>query len=402
MNGHKLPDHKSLGTAMDLFHFQDEAAGMPFWHANGWTLYRMIQEYMRKRQHASGYKEVNTPQLASMALWERSGHADKFRENMYSVNVEDSRGFAIKPMNCPCHVQIFNSRVRSYRDLPLRMAEFGCCHRAEPSGALNGLFRGRAFVQDDAHIFCTEEKVVGETESFCKMLDSVYKDFGFDSYKVKFADRPEVRAGSGSIWDRSEAALLSAMEAAGLEYEKNEGEGAFYGPKIEFVLVDSQGRDWQCGTLQLDFILPERLGAKYSTQDGGVGTPVLIHRAVLGSFERFIGILLEHYSGDLPLWLAPEQVAVCPISDKNNSYANEISTFMREKGIRVKDDFRSTTLQNKIRENGNAKVPILCVIGNKEQSAKTFSLKFTKTGETRDGNMVELLDELLERVSPPF
>lgn len=397
-----MTDHRTLGKAMGLFHFQDEAAGMPFWHANGWTLYRTIREYMRRRQRAAGYQEVNTPQLASLDLWERSGHLEKFGGNMYSVQAADGRRFAIKPMNCPCHVQIFNSTVRSYRDLPIRMAEFGCCHRSEPSGALNGLFRGRSFVQDDAHIFCQEEQIKDETVSFCAMLEEVYKDFGFESYRVKFSTRPAVRAGSDRVWDKAEDDLLEAMKAAGLDWEVNEGEGAFYGPKIEFILVDSQGRDWQCGTLQLDFVLPERLSAKFIGLDGEAHTPVLIHRAVLGSFERFIGILLEHYGGDLPMWLAPNQVAVCTISDKEIQHARNIAGKIGEQGLRVKEDFEGGTLQSKIRNNSKAKVPLLAIIGEKERNNRTFSVKLTKTREIKDGNMLDLTSELLKLTAPPF
>ncbi|MDX1580582.1 MAG: threonine--tRNA ligase, partial [Alphaproteobacteria bacterium] len=296
-------DHRRLGREMELFHFQDEAAGMVFWHPNGWTIYRALEDYIRRKQTAHGYQEVKTPMLVDRSLWERSGHADKFAEHMYAVESEE-RVFALKPMNCPCHVQIYRQGIISYRDLPMRMAEFGSCHRYEPSGALHGLMRVRGFVQDDAHIFCTEDQITAETVSFCNMLLSVYEDFGFEQVKVKFADRPEVRAGEDATWDKAENALKLAVEAAGLEYTLNPGEGAFYGPKLEFVLTDAIGRDWQCGTLQVDFVLPERLDASYIAEDGAKHRPVMLHRAILGSFERFIGILVEHYAGRFPMWLA--------------------------------------------------------------------------------------------------
>ncbi len=367
-------DHRRLGREMDLFHLQEEAQGSVFWHPHGWTLYRNLQNYMRARLEASGYVEVNTPQLVDRSLWEKSGHWEKFKENMFTSETED-RTLAIKPMNCPCHVQIFNQGMKSYRDLPLRMAEFGSCHRNEPSGALHGLMRVRAFTQDDAHIFCTEDQITSETRTFCDLLLSVYKDLGFDEVRVKFSDRPPVRAGSDETWDKAEKALSEATAAAGLEWTLNPGEGAFYGPKLEFVLRDAIGRDWQCGTLQVDFVLPERLGAEYVGEDGGKHRPVMLHRAILGSFERFIGILIENYAGKFPLWLAPVKAVVAPITNDADGYAREVAAAFTAAGIRCDLDLRNEKINYKIREHSLAKVPVIAVVGAREAEQRTVALR---------------------------
>ncbi len=367
-------DHRRLGREMSLFHLQDVATGSVFWHPHGWTLYRTIQTYMRKRLEGAGYVEVNTPQLVDRALWEDSGHWEKFREHMFVAESED-RMLAIKPMNCPCHVQIFKQGTTSYRDLPVRMAEFGSCHRNEPSGALHGLMRVRAFVQDDAHIFCTEDQITSETEDFCELLLSIYKDFGFEDVVVKFSDRPEVRAGEDATWDKAEAALKEATEAAGLKWELNPGEGAFYGPKLEFVLRDTIGRDWQCGTLQVDFVLPERLDANYVGIDGEKHRPVMLHRAILGSFERFIGILIEHYAGKFPLWLAPVQVVVATITEAADDYAATVESALGAAGLRVVLDDRNEKINYKIREHSHAKVPAMLILGGREAEEGTVALR---------------------------
>ncbi|HBC08180.1 MAG TPA: threonine--tRNA ligase, partial [Rhodospirillaceae bacterium] len=351
-------DHRRLGREMDLFHMQEEAPGSAFWHPKGWTLYRLCQNYMRARLDDAGYVEVNTPQLVDRTLWEESGHWEKFRENMFISESEDKL-LAIKPMNCPCHVQIFKQGITSYRDLPLRMAEFGSCHRNEPSGALHGLMRVRAFTQDDAHIFCRPDQIETETKIFIDLLSSVYKDFGFDDFVIKFSDRPDVRAGSDDTWDRAEKALLDATKAAGHDPILNPGEGAFYGPKLEFVLRDAIGRDWQCGTLQVDFVLPERLDAHYIAEDGGKHRPVMLHRAILGSFERFIGILIENYAGRFPLWLAPHQVTVATITNESDAYAAQVVKACRKAGLRVEIDTRNEKINYKIREHSHAKVPVI-------------------------------------------
>ena len=318
-------DHRRLGRELGLFHQQEEAAGSVFWHPKGWTLYRTVEHYMRRRLEAAGYREVKTPQLVDRALWEASGHWEKFRELMFTAESEDERTLAVKPMNCPCHVQIFKQGLTSYRELPIRLAEFGSCHRNEPSGALHGLMRVRAFTQDDAHIFCTEDQINSETVAFCDLLRSVYRDLGFEEVTVRFSDRPEVRAGSDEIWDKAEAALRDAAEGTGLDYTLDPGEGAFYGPKLDFVLRDAIGREWQCGTLQVDFVLPERLDATYVGEDGAKHRPVMLHRAILGSFERFLAILIEQYAGRFPLWLAPLQVVVATITSDADAYASEVS-----------------------------------------------------------------------------
>ena len=367
-------DHRRLGREMDLFHFQEEAAGSVFWHPRGWTLYRAAQDYMRARLDAAGYVEVRTPQLVDRALWERSGHWEKFREHMFTAESED-RSLALKPMNCPCHVQIFRQGLKSYRDLPLRMAEFGSCHRNESSGSLHGLMRVRAFVQDDAHIFCAEDSIAGETARFCELLLSVYRDFGFDEVSVKFADRPAERVGSDAVWDRAEAALQEACAAAGMAAERNPGEGAFYGPKLEFVLRDAIGRDWQCGTLQVDFVLPERLDASYVAEDGSRRRPVMLHRAILGSFERFLGIVLEHYAGRLPLWLAPVQVVVATITDAGDAHARTAAARLAAAGLRVETDLRNEKIGYKVREHSAAKVPVIAAVGRREAEDGTVTLR---------------------------
>ena len=368
-------DHRRLGREMDLFHQQEEAAGSVFWHPKGWTLYRTVERYMRARLEAAGYVEVKTPQLIDRSLWEASGHWEKFREHMFTAESEDDRTLAIKPMNCPGHVQIFKQGITSYRDLPLRMAEFGACHRNEPSGALHGLMRVRAFVQDDAHIFCTEEQINGETVAFCELLQSIYADLGFDEVTVKFSDRPDVRAGSDDTWDRAEKALLQAVKQTGLRYTLNPGEGAFYGPKLEFVLRDAIGRDWQCGTFQVDFVLPERLDAHYVGEDGEKHRPVMLHRAILGSFERFLAILIEQYAGRFPLWLAPVQAVVATITSDADDYAKEVAAALAEAGLRVETDLRNEKINYKIREHSVGKLPVIAVVGRREAEERTVALR---------------------------
>ena len=359
-------DHRRIGREMNLFHVQEESPGAVFWHPKGWSLFRTIERYMRDRLENGGYVEIKTPQLMDRSLWEASGHWDKFREHMFTSQTEDERIFALKPMNCPGHVQIFKQGLKSYRDLPLRLAEFGACHRNEPSGALHGIMRVRAFTQDDAHIFCTEDQITAETETFCALLQSVYRDFGFEELTVKFSDRPAVRAGTDETWDKAEGALKDAVEAAGLPYTLNPGEGAFYGPKLEFVLRDAIGRDWQCGTLQVDFVLPDRLGATYVAEDGEKHRPVMLHRAILGSFERFIGVLIENYAGRFPLWLAPTQVVVATITQEADAYAEEVVKALRAAGLRVEADLRNEKIGYKLREHIVAKTPIAVVLGKRE------------------------------------
>jgi threonyl-tRNA synthetase len=372
-------DHRRIGKEMGLFHLQEEAVGSVFWHPKGWRLYRTVESYMRRRLDAAGYVEVKTPQLVDRALWEASGHWEKFRENMFVATVEDegekSRVLALKPMNCPCHVQIFNTRVRSYRDLPLRMAEFGSCHRYEPSGALHGIMRVRAFTQDDAHIFCTEDQIGPETVRFVNLLSSIYRDFGFTEFRVKFSDRPAKRAGTDAVWDQAETALKEACATAGVAYTLNPGEGAFYGPKLEFVLRDAIGRDWQCGTLQVDFVLPERLDALYVAPDGTRRRPVMLHRAILGSFERFLGILIEQYAGRFPLWLAPVQAVVATITSDADAYARQVAAALARAGLAVEEDLSNAKIQAKIREHSVAHVPVIVVVGRKEAEARTVALR---------------------------
>ncbi len=376
-------DHRRLGREMGLFHIQEEAVGSVFWHPKGWTLYRTVESYIRDRLEASHYVEVKTPMLVDRALWVASGHWEKFADAMFTASPrsdeakksEGERVLAIKPMNCPCHVQIFRQGIKSYRDLPLRMAEFGSCHRFEPSGALHGLMRVRAFTQDDAHIFCTEDQITSETKAFCDLLLSVYRDFGFTEVVVKFSDRPETRAGTDDIWDRAEGALKEAVEAAGLETILNPGEGAFYGPKLEFVLRDAIGRDWQCGTLQVDFVLPERLDASYMAEDGNRHRPVMLHRAILGSFERFLGILIEQYAGAFPLWLAPVQVVIATITSDGDDYAREVRDALESAGLRCELDLSNEKIGYKVREHSVAKVPVIMAIGRREAEERTVAIR---------------------------
>src|SRR4051795_7045468 len=368
-------DHRRLGREMDLFHLQEEAVGAVFWHDKGYTLWRTLENYIRARLQRTGYLEVKTPQLIDRALWVASGHWDKFRENMFTTNSDEEKVLALKPMNCPAHVQIYRQGIKSYRDLPLRMAEFGSCHRNEPSGSLHGIMRVRAFTQDDAHIFCTPEQITSESIAFCDLLLSVYKDLGFTDVSVKFSDRPATRAGSDEVWDQAESALWEAVRAAGLETTLNPGEGAFYGPKLEFVLRDAIGRDWQCGTLQVDFVLPERLGAAYIGPDGAKHTPVMVHRAILGSLERFIGVLIEHYAGRLPLWLAPVQAVVATITNGADDYAREVAKALAAAGVRVEADVRGDKIGYKVREHSLKKVPLLLAVGAKERAERTVSLR---------------------------
>ena len=367
-------DHRRLGREMELFHLQDVAAGSVFWHPKGWRLYRTAQEYMRRRLDDAGYVEVNTPQLVDRKLWEDSGHWEKFRENMFTAEVEDQT-LALKPMNCPCHVQIFKQGITSYRDLPIRLAEFGSCHRNEPSGALHGLMRVRAFVQDDAHIFCREDQITEETKRFCELLLSIYEDFGFDDVVAKFADRPPVRAGSDDIWDKAEKALTDATKAAGIKALPNPGDGAFYGPKLDFHLRDAIGRDWQLGTLQVDFVLPERLDAAYVGEDGEKHRPVMLHRAILGSFERFLGVLIEHHAGRFPMWLAPVQGVVATITEAADDYAAEVAEACAAAGLRVETDLRNEKINYKVRQHSVAKVPAMLVVGAREAEEKTVALR---------------------------
>ena len=368
-------DHRRLGRELDLFHLQEEAVGSIFWHPKGWKLFRIIEDYMRRRLDAAGYQEVKGPQLLDRSLWETTGHWENFRENMFIAESRDEKILALKPMNCPGHVLIFRNRLRSYRELPLRLAEFGSCHRNEPSGALHGIMRVRAFTQDDAHIFCTADQVTSEAIAFCELLLSIYRDFGFADVAIKFADRPPHRTGSDEVWDRAEHDLKAAVEAAGLSYTVNPGEGAFYGPKLEFVLRDALGRDWQCGTLQLDFNMPERLGATYVGEDGGRHVPVMLHRAILGSFERFIGILIEHYAGNLPLWLAPVQAVVASITEEAAPYAEEVARELTAAGLRAIADPGNEKISYKVREHSLAKVPLILAVGRREAEQRTISLR---------------------------
>ncbi len=372
-------DHRRIGKEMGLFHLQEEAVGSVFWHPKGWKLYRVVEDYMRRRLDAADYQEVRTPQLVDRRLWEASGHWEKFRENMFIATVEDEsekdRVLALKPMNCPCHVQIFNQGVRSYRELPLRMAEFGSCHRYEPSGALHGIMRVRAFTQDDAHIFCAEDQIAAETVRFVALLSSIYSDLGFAEFRVKFSDRPPTRAGSDEVWDQAEGALKEACRIAGVDYTLNPGEGAFYGPKLEFVLRDAIGRDWQCGTLQVDFVMPERLDALYVAEDGTRRRPVMLHRAILGSFERFLGILIEQHAGRFPLWLAPVQVVVATIVSDADAWAGQVAERLQAAGLRVESDLRNEKINAKVRDHSLARVPVIAVVGRKEAETGTVALR---------------------------
>ena len=368
-------DHRKLGKELDLFHFQEEAPGAVFWHPKGWTLFQNLINYMRKRQDDAGYHEINTPDIMDKSLWELSGHLEKFGENMFTTEAKEERVYALKPMNCPGCVQVYKWGLKSYRDLPLRVSEFGKVHRYEPSGALHGLMRVRAFTQDDAHIFCTEDQVTEESKIVCDLILSIYKDFGFEKISIKFSDRPEKRVGSDEIWDKSELALKKAVEATGLEYTYNPGEGAFYGPKLEFVLRDAIGRDWQCGTLQVDLNMPERLGGTFIGEDRQKHYPVMLHRALFGSLERFTGILLEHYAGNLPLWLAPVQAVVAPITSEIDNYAMEIFDELKLNGVRVNLDTRNEKINYKIRDNSLQKIPYMLIVGKQEQDDKSISVR---------------------------
>ena len=394
-------DHRKLGKEMDLFHFQDEAPGMVFWHPNGWTIYRELQNFVRKRLVDNGYVEINTPQVIDRKLWEASGHWDKYRENMFITEIDEEhanekRINALKPMNCPGHVQIYNQGIKSYRDLPLKFAEFGSCHRYEPSGTMHGLMRVRAFTQDDGHIFCTENQIESETGLFIKFLSSVYADLGFKSFDIKLSTRPEMRVGSDEIWDKAELALETAIKNLGYPYKIDEGDGAFYGPKLDFVLTDAIGRDWQCGTFQLDFNLAERLDAEYVGEDGKKHIPVMIHRAILGSFERFIGILIENYAGKLPLWLAPRQVVIASITSDVNSYVNEVASLLKEMNVRVETDTRNEKISYKVREHSASKVPVIMVIGKKEMEEKTISIRRLGSSENTSFSLNDIVEQIAQ------
>jgi threonyl-tRNA synthetase len=397
-------DHRRIGREMDLFHLQPEAQGMVFWHDKGAIIWREVENYIRRKLQIAEYSEVKTPMLINHKLWVKSGHWAKFRENMFVSEVEHGEHkevHALKPMNCPAHVQIFNQGQKSYRDLPLRMAEFGCCHRNEPSGALHGIMRVRGFTQDDAHIFCTEEQITSETKIFIDLLKGIYKDFGFTDVLVKFSDRPETRAGEDSVWDKSEGALMDAVNAAGLEVIMNPGEGAFYGPKLEFVLRDAIGRDWQCGTLQVDFVLPERLDASYIAEDDTKKRPVMLHRAILGSMERFLGILIEEHAGRFPLWLAPVQVVVATITSEADDYAQEAVAKLRAAGLRVDIDTRNEKINYKVREHSVGKVPVIAVVGKKEAEEGKLALRFLGDRKQEFPTLDEAIISLSQEATPP-
>jgi len=399
-------DHRKLGREMDLFHMQEEAPGQIFWHPNGWKIYTTLQDYMRRQQERGGYVEVNTPQVVDRKLWEASGHWDKYQENMFIVEVDEEHARekainALKPMNCPCHVQVYNQGLKSYRDLPLRMAEFGSCNRYEPSGALHGIMRVRGFTQDDAHIFCREDQIESETKNFIEFLSNIYRDLGFENFSIKFSDRPAQRAGSDEVWDKSENALRSATEAAGYDFELNPGEGAFYGPKLEFVLTDAIGRDWQCGTLQVDFVLPERLDANYIAEDGQKYRPVMLHRAVLGSFERFIGILIESSAGRLPFWLGPRQVVVAAIVSDANEYCQEVVTALLAQGVRAELDLRNEKINYKVREHSVGKVPVILACGMREVEERSVSMRRLGEKQTTTSSLEEIVSTLKIEAKAP-
>ena len=399
-------DHRKLGREMNLFHMQPEAPGQVFWHPNGWKIFTALQDFMRRQQNRGGYVEVNTPQFLDRKLWEASGHWEKYQENMFIVEVDEEHARekainALKPMNCPCHVQIFNQGLKSYRDLPLRMAEFGSCFRYEPSGALHGIMRVRGFVQDDAHIFCRSDQIEEETKLFIGFLTQIYKDLGFDSFSVKFSDRPNIRAGSDEIWDRAEQALKKATASAGSDFTLNPGEGAFYGPKLEFVLTDAIGRDWQCGTLQVDFVLPERLDANYVAEDGEKHRPVMLHRACLGSFERFIGILIEEHAGKLPFWLAPRQVVVAAIVTDANKYCLQVVEALQEAGVQAEADLRNEKINYKVREHSVGKVPVILACGMREIEQNTVSVRKLGEKQTYIRTFTDIVKELAHHATPP-
>jgi len=391
-------DHRRLGRIMDLFHFQEEAPGAIFWHPKGWSLFQNLVNYMRKRQNEAGYQEVNTPELMDRSLWEASGHWETFGDHMFTTQTEDGRTYAIKPMNCPGHVQIFKQGITSYRDLPYRLAEFGKVHRYEPSGALHGMLRVRAFTQDDAHIFCTPEQITAETIAVCDLILGIYRDFGFEEVQIKFADRPEVRVGDDAVWDQAEAALKTALDSSGLDYTHNPGEGAFYGPKLEFVLRDAIGRDWQCGTHQVDLNLPARLGATYIGEDGQKHTPVLLHRAIFGSLERFIGILLEHHAGNLPLWLAPTQARVLTITSDADDYALEVVAKLLDAGITADADLRNEKISYKVREHSVAKIPLLLAVGQREIEEQTVAIRRLGSKQQKVLPLTDAIAEIGEEI----
>ena len=386
-------DHRKLGKVLDLFHFQEESPGAVFWHQKGWSLFQSLVKFMRDKQNEAGYLEVNTPEMLDKTLWEKSGHWEKFQEYMYTTDADD-KTFAIKPMNCPGHVQVYNQGLKSYKDLPLKISEFGKVHRYEPSGALHGLMRVRAFTQDDAHIFCTHEQITEESLKVTNLILAIYKSFGFENVKLKFSDRPDKRVGSDEVWDQSEKALLDAIKASTLKYEVNKGEGAFYGPKIEFVLIDAIGREWQCGTLQVDFNLPGRLDATYVASDGSKQVPVMLHRAMFGSLERFIGILIEHHAGKFPLWMSPDQVAVLPISNEQNDYAINVKMLLEKKGLRSIIDHRNEKINYKIREHSVSKIPILMICGAKEVQNKTITIRRLGQEQQKTLGLEEAIKEL--------
>ncbi|MDE3016878.1 MAG: threonine--tRNA ligase [Pseudomonadota bacterium] len=394
-------DHRRLAKELDLFHIEEHTPGMIFWHDKGWSIYRTIENFVRHKIRARGYIEVKTPILVDRSLWEASGHWEKFRENMFVTNSDEEHMMAVKPMNCPCHIQIFKQGLKSYRDLPLRMAEFGSCHRNESSGSLHGIMRLRGFVQDDAHIFCTEEQITSETVAFCALLKDIYKAFGFTDVKVKFSDRPTRRAGADATWDKAENALKSAVSATGLEWSLNPGEGAFYGPKLEFILRDAIGRDWQCGTLQVDFVLPERLDAEYIGADGGKHRPVMLHRAVLGSLERFIGILIEEYAGKFPLWLAPVQAVVATITEAADAYARQVHSELLKAGVRAGIDIRNEKINYKVREHSLQKVPVMFVVGSREQETKSVSIRRLGSEKQEIMGFEEALAVLVDEAGAP-
>ena len=392
-------DHRRLGRIMDLFHFQEEAPGAVFWHPKGWNLFQSLIDFMRRQQNAAGYREINTPEIMARSLWQASGHWDTFGDNMFTTETVDGRHYAIKPMNCPGHVQVFKQGITSYRDLPYRLAEFGKCHRYEPSGALHGMMRVRAFTQDDAHIFCTPEQITAETIAGCELILGIYKGFGFDDVRIKFADRPEKRVGEDHVWDQAEDALLQALEASGLEYTHNPGEGAFYGPKLEFHLRDAIGREWQCGTWQVDLNMPGRLDATYIGEDGNKHVPVMLHRAIFGSLERFIGILIEHHAGNLPLWLAPTQVKVLTITSDADDYAEQVANDLRAAGLRAETDLRNEKISYKVREHSVSKVPVLLAVGQREVDENTVAMRRLGSKKQRVLPLADALGELENEVA---
>ena len=399
-------DHRKLAKEMDLFHFQEEAPGMVFWHPKGWSIYLALQNYMRKKQAANGYDEINTPLVVDRKLWEASGHWDKYRENMFITEIDEEhanekRVNALKPMNCPCHVQVYNHGLKSYRDLPVRLAEFGSCHRYEASGTMHGLMRVRGFTQDDGHIFCTEDQIESETASFISLLSSIYNDLGFSSFNIKLSTRPEVRVGSNDVWDKAEHALESAIKNLDLPYSIEEGGGAFYGPKLDFVLTDAIGREWQCGTFQADFNLPERLDAEYIGEDGSKHRPVMMHRAILGSFERFLGVLIENYAGKLPLWLAPTQIVFMTVTDEVSDYASSLKAQCDDLNLRAELDLRNEKIGYKIREHSTAKVPLMAVIGKEEMASNTISIRNLSENKTNTYSVEEAMNLLVDSSSLP-